>query len=226
MSLKTRGIVFATFFGSCLIVGLLVAALTTDNWVQSSARRYNSSESQGRIHFGLFTGQKHLNVAYGWRRHDINVLTVLRDEPDVMSYWLWLGTAVGTGLGALSGAVGAVASVLKSSSASKKTGTMLVLFVSNFLAGISQTLSFVCWLIQFLQYLKNNVLIAEDRQNNWYSMGLAGLGTSFYFVVAGMVVVIINIILLSVAVSMEKRERNQVLEVPTDEKTQGAIMLY
>lgn len=217
---------FATFFGSCLIVGLLVAALTTDNWVQSSARRYNSSESQGRIHFGLFTGQKHLNVAYGWRRHDINVLTVLRDEPDVMSYWLWLGTAVGTGLGALSGAVGAVASVLKSSSASKKTGTMLVLFVSNFLAGISQTLSFVCWLIQFLQYLKNNVLIAEDRQNNWYSMGLAGLGTSFYFVVAGMVVVIINIILLSVAVSMEKRERNQVLEVPTDEKTQGAIMLY
>lgn len=72
MSLKTRGIVFATFFGSCLIVGLLVAALTTDNWVQSGARRYNSTESQGRVHFGLFSGQKHLNVAYGWRQHDID----------------------------------------------------------------------------------------------------------------------------------------------------------
>ncbi|XP_058840214.1 uncharacterized protein LOC131695732 [Topomyia yanbarensis] len=225
MSLKTRGIVFATFFGSCLVVGLMVAALTTDNWVQSNAKR-NSTESQGRIHFGLFAGQKHLNVAYGWRLHEINVLEVLRNEPDVMSYWLWLGTAIGTGLGALSGAVGAVASVLKSSSASKKSGTMLVLFVSNLLSGLSQLLSFVCWLIQFYQYLTHNVLIEDDRKNNWSSQGLASLGTSFYFVVGGIVVVIINIILLVVAVKMEKRERNRVLEPLTDEKTQGAIMLY
>lgn len=154
------------------------------------------------------------------------VLAVLRDEPDVMSYWLWLGTAIGTGLGALGGAVGAIASVLKSSSASKKTGTMLVLFVSNFLSGISQTLSFVCWLLQFVQYLKHNVLLAEDRNNNWYSTELATLGTSFYFVIAGIVVVVVNITLLVVAVTLEKREREQVLEVPTDEKTQGAIMLY
>ncbi|XP_058458225.1 uncharacterized protein LOC131435460 [Malaya genurostris] len=225
MSLKTRGIVFATFFGSCLIVGLLVAALTTDNWVQSNAKR-NSTESQGRIHFGLFGGQKHLNVAYGWRVHEINVLDVLRDEPDVMSYWLWFGTTIGTGLGALSGAVGAVASVLKSSSASKKTGTMLILFVSNFLSGLSQLLSFVCWLIQFYQYLTHNVLLEDDRKNNWSSQGLASLGTSFYFVVAGILVVIINIILLTVAVKMERRERNRVLEPLTDEKNQGAIMLY
>lgn len=204
----------------------MVAALTTENWVQASARRYNSTESQGRIHFGLFSGQKHLNVAYGWRRHDIDVLAVLRDEPDVMSYWLWLGTALGAGFGALGGAVGAIASVLKSSSASKKTGTMLVLFVSNFLSGISQVLSFVCWLIQFIQYLKHNVLLMEDRENHWYSVGLASLGTSFYFVVAGIVVVLLNIILLIVATTMERRERNQVLEIPTDEKTHGAIMLY
>ncbi|XP_055524541.1 uncharacterized protein LOC129718135 [Wyeomyia smithii] len=226
MSLKTRGIVFATFFGSCLIVGLLVAALTTDNWVQSSAKRFNSTESQGRIHFGLFNGQRHLNVAFGWRRHDVNVLAVIQDEPDVMSYWLWLGTTVGVGLGALSGAVGAIASVLKSSSASKKSGTILVLFISNVLSGLSQILSFVCWLLQFVQYLRHNVLIEEDRKNNWYSTGLATLGASFYFVVAGFVVVIINIVLLTVAVKMEKRERNQMLEPPTDEKTQGAIMLY
>ncbi|XP_053696997.1 uncharacterized protein LOC128744193 [Sabethes cyaneus] len=226
MSLKTRGIVFATFFGSCLIVGFLVAALTTDNWVQSSAKRYNSTESQGRINFGLFSGQKHLNVAYGWRRHEVNILAVLQDEPDVMSYWLWLGTTIGVGLGALSGAVGAIASVLKSSSASKKTGTILVLFISNFLSGISQVLSFICWLLQFIQYLRNNVLIAEDRNNNWYSTGLAALGTSFYLVVAGFIVVIINLVLLTVAVKMEKRERNRMLEPQTDEKTQGAIMLY
>ncbi|XP_055585047.1 uncharacterized protein LOC129737903 [Uranotaenia lowii] len=226
MSLKTRGIVFATFFGSCLVVGLLVAALTTDNWVESGAKRINSTEAQGRIHFGLFSGQKHLNVAYGWRQHEVNVLAIIRDEPDVISYWLWLGTAIGTGLGALSGAVSAVASVLKSSSASKKTGTMVVLFVSNFISGLSQTLSFVCWLLQFIQYLKHNVLVAEDRQLHWYSTGLASLGTSFYFVVAGLIVVIVNIILLIVATTMEKRERSRMLDPPTDEKMQGAIMLY
>lgn len=143
-----------------------------------------------------------------------------------MSYWLWLGTAIGAGLGALGGAIGAIASVLKSSSASKKTGTLMVLFVSNFLSGISQVVSFACWLVQFVQYLQHNVLVVDDRKNNWYSVGLASLGTSFYFVVAGFVVVVINLILLTVATRMEKRERTQVLDVPTDEKTQGAIMLY
>lgn len=226
MSLKTRGIVFATFFGSCLIMGLMVAALATDNWVLANAKRHNSSGSQGRINFGLFSGQKHLNIAYGWRRHDIDVLAVLREEPDVMSYWLWLGTVVGAGLGALGGATSAVASVLKSSSASKKTGTMVVLFVSNFISGISQILSFLCWVMQFIQYLQHNVLIAEDRENNWDSRGLASLGTSFYFVVAGIVIVMINIVLLIVAARIEKRERTQVLDTPLDEKTQGAIMLY
>ena len=72
MSIKTRGIVFATFFGSCLIVGLLLGSLTTENWIQSSAKRHNSTEADGKINFGLFSGSKELNVAYGWRHHRID----------------------------------------------------------------------------------------------------------------------------------------------------------
>uniref|UniRef100_U5ER10 Putative conserved plasma membrane protein n=1 Tax=Corethrella appendiculata TaxID=1370023 RepID=U5ER10_9DIPT len=228
MSLKTRAFVFATFFGSCLVVGLLVASLTTEYWVQAQAKRHNSSESEGKINFGLFGGSKHLNVAYGWRLHEINVLSIIRDEPDVINYWLWLGTTFGTGFSILASAISAVSSVIKSASSpsTRKTGTMVVLFVSNFLSGLSQILAFVCWILQFFQHLQHNVLVEADRTNQWYTTNNASLGHSFYFIVAGIVIVTINIILLSCAVKHERRVRTRVFDTPTDEKTQGAIMLY
>jgi hypothetical protein len=62
-----------TFFGSCLGIGLLVAALGTKFWIVARARRIsNPEESDGRIHFGLFEGKKELNVAYGWRTYDVS----------------------------------------------------------------------------------------------------------------------------------------------------------
>ncbi|KFB46252.1 AGAP004587-PA-like protein [Anopheles sinensis] len=154
------------------------------------------------------------------------VMAMIRDEPEVMSYWLWLGAALGTGLGVLGGVIAAIASVLKAASASKKTGTMVVLFVSNLLTGISQTIALVCWLIQFYNYLTHNVLLAEDRNNNWYSTGLTMLGSSFYFIAGGIALVLINLILLIVAVRLERWEKQKFLNPTTDDKTQGAIMLY
>lgn len=59
----------------------------------------------------------------------------IRAEPNVINYWLWIGTALGTGFGVLSSAVGAIASVLKSASYSKKHGTVVLLFISNFSSG-------------------------------------------------------------------------------------------
>uniref|UniRef100_A0A182PV96 Uncharacterized protein n=1 Tax=Anopheles epiroticus TaxID=199890 RepID=A0A182PV96_9DIPT len=226
MSLKTRSIVFVTFFTSCLIVGLLVASLTTNNWIQGNAKRRNYNESSGQINFGLFAGHRRLNVGFGLRDHKIDVPALIRNEPDVMSYWLWLGSALGTGFGILGGVITAVASVLKSASASKKTGTMVVLVVSNLFTGFAQTIAFVCWLVQFYNYLTHNVLLAEDRNNSWYSTGLVTFGSSFYFVPAGIVLVVLNLILLVVATRLEQRERKKFLNPPTDDKTQGAIMLY
>jgi len=72
MSIKTRAFVFATFFGNCLVVGLLVAALTTEYWIQATPRRHNSPESKGQINFGLFGGSKDLNYGYGLRNHRID----------------------------------------------------------------------------------------------------------------------------------------------------------
>lgn len=72
MSLKTRTLVFATFFGNCLVIGLLVAAFSTEYWVVSDAKRYNSNTSYGNVNFGLFSGMKQLNIAVGLRNSTID----------------------------------------------------------------------------------------------------------------------------------------------------------
>lgn len=135
MSIKTRGLVFATFFGNCIVVGLLMAALTTDYWVISKAKRHNAGNSTGNINFGLFTGYRELDTGYGNRPGQMDVRQFMRDEPNSMSYWLWLGAFLGTGFALFSSAVGAIASVLKSASVSKKHGTMVLLLISNSSSG-------------------------------------------------------------------------------------------
>lgn len=154
LNLKVRALVFATFFVSCLIISLLVASLTTEYWVQANARRDNITESMGNIHFGLFSGQRNLNVKYGWRNRGLEsilflifievhfvlnicvaVTQLMVDEPDLLNYWLWLGTTLGVGFGILSSVIGAFASVLKAASASKKHGTVVLLMISNICSG-------------------------------------------------------------------------------------------
>lgn len=135
MSIKTRGLVFATFFGNCIVVGLLLASLTTDHWIVSEAKKPNSRNATGTVNFGLFSGKKEMNAGIGNRTTKIDVLNLIRAEPTIMSYWLWLLTFLGTGFGLLASAIAAIASVLKSASMSKKKGTMILLFASNSASG-------------------------------------------------------------------------------------------
>lgn len=140
MSIKTRGLVFATFFVNCIVVGLLIASLVTEHWIEAEAKNKNMENAtgtvHGHVHFGLFSGIKDLNVGIGPRRSKIDIPATLRSEPDFMSYWLWLGTFVGTGLGLFSSGIGGIASVLKSASPRKKHGTMCLLFFSNGASGL------------------------------------------------------------------------------------------
>ncbi|KOB65282.1 Clarin-3 [Operophtera brumata] len=67
LNLFKRSMIFATFFGSCLCIALIVASLGTTHWIDARARRTsNPEESEGRISFGLFEGHKELN--YGLAR--------------------------------------------------------------------------------------------------------------------------------------------------------------
>lgn len=70
MNLYKKGAIFLTFFGSCLALGLVVAALGTKWWVVAKARRLSNpqdSKSNGTVNMGLFEGEKSLNSGYGWR---------------------------------------------------------------------------------------------------------------------------------------------------------------
>lgn len=85
----------------------------------------------------------------------------------------------------------------------------------------------MCWLIQFYQYLTNNLLAREHLQQSWHTREMSWLSHSFYLVVIGTIVVLINLLILCHVVSIERKERRPIRrEDPVDEKMVGAIMLY
>lgn len=80
MNYFKKGMVFVTFFVACISLALLVASLGTKHWVNAKAKRMkNPMESDGRIHFGIFTGKKELNVAYGWRTYEMDGELVIKN---------------------------------------------------------------------------------------------------------------------------------------------------
>lgn len=72
MSMRTRALVFSTFFGSCLAIGLLLVSLTTNHWVRANPRRKSSSEAAGEVNFGLFYGSQQLNPGFGVRTNPVD----------------------------------------------------------------------------------------------------------------------------------------------------------
>lgn len=90
LNLFKRSMIFATFFGSCLCIALIVASLGTTHWIDARARRTsNPLESEGRISFGLFEGRKELNFGYGWRNHDFSGKeTLLFSESNLSSLFI------------------------------------------------------------------------------------------------------------------------------------------
>lgn len=65
----------------------------------------------------------------------------------------------------------------------------------------------------------------EDKER-WHTKNLSVFGHSFYFVVAGIIFVIINLVILVIVFNMEKKERRSFRQEPVDEKAVGSIMLY
>lgn len=87
-------------------------------------------------------------------------------------------------------------------------------------------MALICWLAEFFNYLKHNVLIKADLDKHLHTVDLSDLGHSFYLVVGGIVFVIVNLLVLSTVLAMEKKERRFVRQKPIEEKTAEAIMLY
>ncbi|GJQ87343.1 hypothetical protein Trydic_g17390 [Trypoxylus dichotomus] len=224
-SIFKRGMIFVTFFGSCFAIALLVASLGTKHWVNAGAKRTtNPEESDGRIHFGLFDGKKELNVAYGWRTYDLDVLHLLKYEPDFLNYWLWLGTLICICTGLLfSGLSGVFAAINAATSTSTCLANSKGLYLWNTLALFTNAGAAGLWVGQYYLKIQNNVLTNQDLDNMWVSEGMADLGYSFWFVVGAALVNFVDIIILVIA----HTESDVDPVVPMlEEKTNGAIMLY
>lgn len=103
---------------------------------------------------------------------------------------------------------------------------MIILFVSNISGLLAQLVALIAWGIQFYNSLTKNVLLAEDLRQGWHTTGLAWFSSSYFYVLAGFFVAIINIILLIAATSSASRYHRRVNTDNVDDKMQGAIMLY
>lgn len=97
MKIVSRTLIFATFFGNCIIIGLLLTALVSNSWIFSTAHpktKMTSNNQIGTIEFGLFSGHQSFDHGYGVRKTNIDVIQNLKSEPEFMSYWLWLFTGM------------------------------------------------------------------------------------------------------------------------------------
>ncbi|KAH1009497.1 uncharacterized protein LOC109535202 [Dendroctonus ponderosae] len=220
-----KGLVFCTFFISCAAAALLLAAIGTKHWTEASAKRSkNPLESDGRIHFGLFDGRKELNVAYGWRTYDIDVIQTMKHEPEFLNYWMWLGTVLALCLGLLVSIISAVLAIINTVTTSYRCLVgMSGLIFWNLLTTFFSLIAIALWMAQFFTKIQYNVLSREDRNNEWTSEDMAELGYSFWFVVGASGAAVVNIILVTIATS--EKETETVIPV-LEEKTNGAIMLY
>ncbi|XP_028134612.1 uncharacterized protein LOC114329634 [Diabrotica virgifera virgifera] len=225
MNYFKRGMVFITFFVACISMALLVASLGTKHWVSARAKRIkNPLESDGKINFGLFDGKKELNVAYGWRTYDIDVIELLKYEPEFLSYGFWLGTTVAVCAGLFFSGLSALFAAINTATTTYRCLTKVTgLYFWNFLAVVSDVIAICLWTAQFFLNVQYSVLSREDRDNEWTSENMAELGYSFWFVVGAAIVSFTNIILILIANT--EREVETVIPV-LEEKANGAIMLY
>ncbi|XP_028156288.1 uncharacterized protein LOC135083903 [Ostrinia nubilalis] len=219
LNLFRRSMIFATFFGACLCIALIVASLGTTHWIDARARRTsNPLESEGRISFGLFEGHKELNFGYGWRNHDFSV----KAGSHPARRWAWCGTAGQLGAALISAGGACILAAL--GSAARVRCSPRPLLIGNSLAVLFTLGAISVWLTEYFLRLQHNVMSDEDLANTWSSDGMADLGLSFWLVVSASIAAFVNIVCVLIAMS-DARDIDTVAPA-LEEKVNGAIMLY
>lgn len=224
MNLFRRSLIFSTFIGTCLSIVLLAAALGTKYWVTANAKRVsNPNESDGRLHFGLFQGDKSLNVGYGWRHYQFSVVDILKTEPELLPYPVWASLICLVVLSLLVATLTAIVSLINTATTPIASFSGIPgLYVYNLICVVLESVTIGLWYYQFVHSLQKNVMPLEDRRNHWTSQDRASLGHSFWFVVVSACIHLINVVLLYYATSDRQKKSMAAVE----EKPNGVIMLY
>ncbi|XP_037295952.1 uncharacterized protein LOC119189689 [Manduca sexta] len=219
LNLFKRSMIFATFFGSCLCIALIVASLGTTHWIDARAHRTHSLQvSEGRISFGLFEGRKELNYGYGWRSYDFSV----KAGTHPARRWAWCGTAALLGAALLCAGGSCILAVL--SSAARARCSPRPLLAGNTLAVLFTLGAIAVWLTEYFLRLQHNVMSDEDLADTWSSSDMADLGLSFWLVVAASLSALVNDVCVLVAMA-DGRDADTIAPA-LEEKVNGAIMLY
>ncbi|XKL66405.1 hypothetical protein PGB90_009825 [Kerria lacca] len=224
MKVHKRGFIFLTFLGSCASIVLLAAAFGTKYWTVANAKNtHNPSKSNGKINIGLFEGEKSLNIGYGLRTYHINVMDVAQNELNILVYSLWLSTIIGLSLGLLFSVISAIFSLINTATTPISALTGIAgLYLWNILAVLFEMVAISIWIYQFCVKLQHNMLTLNDRKLAWTTEGMAHLSYSFWFVIIGAIIQIINLVIICYATSNKTKNTSPIIE----EKGNGAIMLY
>ncbi|CAB3383901.1 clarin-3-like [Cloeon dipterum] len=228
MNLYKRGMIFATFLGCCLALGLLVGALGTPYWVVSRAERIpNTEKSNGSVNFGIFTGRKSLNVGYGTRTSEFQVDELVQLDADAFALdrVYWWGTVAGLTAGLLLATLSAILAALNTAvtPAAALPGVPGI-YLCNSLAIAANIATLAFWGVAFYKSFQYNVLTRDDLDNHWTTDGKAMFGFSYWLVLGAAIVHLVNIVVL--AVGTRERESRSTVTPIAEEKTNGAIMLY
>lgn len=221
-----KGMILASYFVSLICGSLICTSLMTNSWLESNPyQKRNPLNSSGRIHFGLLWGQKELTHDFGWVKSDcIFVPDMIKDNPHMLSWNLWVGTLVSTSLALFFTGIAAFLAVVNTVTTPGATIFAVPgIYLTNILSFLLCLTAACLWAVQFHTKLRNSV-IGKDEES-WTSEGASQLGYSFWFVVAASVLHIINVVLVRWS-----RVRTKIRQLkpfcPMEEKAAGAIMLY
>uniref|UniRef100_A0A2P2HWR9 Clarin-2-like n=1 Tax=Hirondellea gigas TaxID=1518452 RepID=A0A2P2HWR9_9CRUS len=174
--------------------------------------------STGFINFGLFHGDKGLNVGFGERISQFDVSSTA----GLLQEGLWAGTIACLSAALLFVVLGAVFAVINTVITPVEAITGITgLYIWNSLAAAFELVAVILWSVQYSTRLVENVLIL-DSKGGWTTEGNESLGYSFWLVVVAMVVHIANCGLIGFG-TYEPKLKEKIQE---PDKVTNDILLY
>lgn len=237
MNLLKRSLIFSTFILCCVSLALVAAAIATPQWFAANCRQrvkpMAASVSQirdsdspqdfrqnstGHVNFGLFKGQKNLNVGFGERISYFEV----NGKDGLLSQGLWAGTIGCLAGGLLFSAVGAVFAIINTATSPVEAITGIPgLYIWNAVAALCELIAVILWSVQHSTRLNHNVLLIDSKQG-WTTEGNEKLGFSFWLMVVAIVAHIGNCCLIKIGTHEPKAKE----KIQEPDKATNDILLY